>query len=441
MALPLVAIVGRPNVGKSTIFNRILKDRLAITDDQPGVTRDRIYGQAEWSGVEFNLIDTGGFIPDSEDLIETMVREQAEVAIQEADVIMFVVDARLGVTSLDQEIAIRLLKQNKPVLLVVNKADNETIAAESYEFYNLGLDDPFPISSTTGLNFGDFLDKLISLLPPKQKDEETSALRVAILGRPNVGKSSMVNFLAGKKRQIVTDIPGTTRDAIDLKVRFEDKEYVLVDTAGLRRKSKIKENLEFFMSIRTLKALERSDVAALLIEGQLGLVNQDVQIIREIANYGKPMVICVNKWDLVQKDTHTIDNFRREFEEKLPTLRYIPLYFMSAISGKKVKGVFDILEHVYGESIKRIQTSQLNDFLRDIVAQRHPPAIQGKHIRLLYATQAESSPPTFIIFTNYPKLLRADYQRYIENRVRDNFGFDGVPIKIIYKKRVSVKEQ
>ena len=223
------------------------------------------------------------------------------------------------------------------------------MAGEAYEFYNLGLDEPFPISSTTGLNYGDFLDKLIGLLPSKQKEEEVSGLRVAILGRPNVGKSSMVNFLAGKVRQIVTDIPGTTRDAIDQKVKFEDKEYVLVDTAGLRRKSKIKENLEFFMSIRTLKALERCDVAALLIEGQLGLVNQDAQIIHEIANYGKPMVICVNKWDLIEKDTHTIDNFKREFEDKLPTLKYIPLYFMSAISGKKVKGVFNVLDHVYEE--------------------------------------------------------------------------------------------
>jgi GTP-binding protein len=435
MAFPLVAIIGRPNVGKSTIFNRILKDRLAITDDQPGVTRDRIYGLADWSGKEFYLIDTGGFIPDSEDLIETMVREQAEVAIEEADLILFIVDAKVGSTDLDREIAVRLLRQNHPVLLVANKADNPQMINETYEFMNLGLGEPMAISSTNGLNFGDFLDKVIGLLPMKEPEEITDALKIAILGRPNVGKSSMVNFLAGKKRQIVTDIPGTTRDAVDLKVKHEDKEYILIDTAGLRRKSKIKENLEFFMSLRTVKALERCDVAALLIEGHMGLVSQDIKIIREIAGFHKPMVICVNKWDLVEKETLTSERFKTAYKDKLPTLDYIPLVFMSAISGKKVKGMFKILDMVYQENNKRVQTSVLNDFLRKIEALKHPPAVQGKHIRLLFITQVAIAPPTFVVFSNYPKLLREDYRRYLENRLRENFGFAGVSIKINYKQR------
>jgi GTP-binding protein len=435
MALPLVAIVGRPNVGKSTIFNRILKDRLAITDDQPGVTRDRIYGLADWSGKEFYLIDTGGFIPDSEDLIETMVREQAEVAIEEADLILFIVDAKVGSTDLDKEIALRLLRQKRPVMLVANKADNPQMINETYEFMNLGLGEPMAISSTNGLNFGDFLDKVIGLLPTKEAEEITDAVKIAILGRPNVGKSSLVNFLAGKKRQIVTDIPGTTRDAVDLKVKHEDKEYILIDTAGLRRKSKIKENLEFFMSLRTVKALERCDVAALLIEGHMGLVSQDIKIIREIAGFHKPMVICVNKWDLVEKATLTAEHFKKAYKDKLPTLDYIPLVFMSAISGKKVKGMFKILDMVYQENNKRVQTSVLNDFLRKIEVLKHPPAVQGKHIRLLYMTQVAITPPTFVVFSNYPKLIREDYRRYLENRLRENFGFEGVSLKLNYKQR------
>jgi GTPase len=435
MALPLVAIVGRPNVGKSTIFNRILKDRLAITDDMPGVTRDRIYGKGDWNGKEFYLIDTGGFITDTDDLIETMVREQAEAAIDEADLILFVVDAQVGPLDLDREIAHRLLKQKHPVLLVSNKADNDMMMAEAYEFMSLGLDEPMSISSTNGLNYGDFLDKVVELLPEKMPEEETDALRIAILGRPNVGKSSMANFLSGKERQIVTDIPGTTRDAVDMKVIHEGREYILVDTAGLRRKSKIKENLEFFMSLRTLKALERCDVAALLIEGHTGLVKQDIQIIREIAGFHKPMVICVNKWDLVGKDEHTADKFRQSFKDKLPTLDYIPLMFMSAISGKKVTGVFKMLRNIYEEYNKRVQTSVLNDFLTKAVNANHPAAVQGKFIRLLYMTQVDVAPPSFVIFSNHPKLLKEEYMRYLENRLRDNFGFEGIPLKINYKKK------
>lgn len=435
MPLPLVAIVGRPNVGKSTMFNRILRDRLAITDDMPGVTRDSIYGIGDWNGHEFHLIDTGGFVPTSEDLIETMVREQVEIAMEEADLILFVVDAKVGPTDLDLEIGRRLLKQNRPVLLIANKADNDLIASQIYEFMSLGLGEPIAVSSANGLKYGDFLDMVIDRLPQKIPDEQTDALKVAILGRPNVGKSSMVNFLAGKKRQIVTDIPGTTRDAVDLRIKHEGKEYILIDTAGLRRKSRIKENIEFFMSLRTVKALERADVVALLIEGHTGLVKQDVQIIEEIASSYKPLVICVNKWDLVEKDDLTADRFRVEYKEKLPTLDYIPLIFMSAISGKKVKKVFDTLEAVYEEYNKRIQTSVLNDFLKDSINRKHPAAVRGKYIKLYYMTQVDASPPNFVIFSNYPKLIKTEYQRYLENRLRESFGFEGVTIKINYKQR------
>ncbi len=435
MPLPLVAIIGRPNVGKSTMFNRILGDRLAITEDIPGVTRDRIYGQAEWSGRDFNLIDTGGFIPSSVDVIETMVREQAEVAIEEADLILFVVDAKVGPTDLDIEIARLLLKRKRPVLLIANKTDNENIAAEKYEFMKLGLGEPICVSSTNGLNYGDFLDDVIARLPQREPEPESEALKIAILGRPNVGKSSMVNFLAGKARQIVTDIPGTTRDAIDLKIKTDGKEYILIDTAGLRRKSRIKENLEFFMSLRTVKALERADVAALLIEGHTGLVKQDIQIIEEIARFRKPMIICVNKWDLVEKDNNTAGRFKAEFKQKLPTLSYMPLMFMSAVSGKRVKTVFEQLEYVYGEYTKRIQTSVLNEFLLEAVNKRHPAAVRGKYIRLFYMTQAETAPPRFIIFSNYPKFLKEEYKRYLENRLREKFGFEGVPLTINFKKR------
>lgn len=435
MPLPLIAIVGRPNVGKSTMFNKILKDRLAITDDQPGVTRDSIYGTGDWNGREFHLIDTGGFVPVSDDLIETMVREQVEVAMKEADLILFIVDAKVGPTNLDQEIARRLLKQNLPVLLIANKADNDLIASQVYDFMKLGLGEPIAVSSTNGLNYGDFLDEVIRRLPNKIPDEQSDALKVAILGRPNVGKSSMVNFLAGKKRQIVTDIPGTTRDAVDLRIKHEGKEYILIDTAGLRRKSRIKENIEFFMSLRTVKAVERADVAALLIEGHTGLVRQDIQIIEEIAGFHKPLVICVNKWDLVEKDELTADRFKAEYKEKLPTLDYIPLIFMSAISGKKVKKVFDMLESVYAEYNKRIQTSVLNEFLKDSINRQHPAAVRGKYIKLFYMTQVDIAPPNFLIFSNYPKFIKTEYQRYLENRLRDAFGFAGVPIKINYKQR------
>lgn len=437
MPLPLVAIVGRPNVGKSTMFNRIIRDRLSITDDQPGVTRDRIYSRGEWNGREFNLIDTGGYVPKSEDLIETMVREQAEAAIEEADQIIFVVDARVGPTDLDREIAVRLLKQDKPVLLVANKADNPDLAIDVYEFMSLGLDEPQPISAANGLNLADMLDRLTELMPEQVERPESDSLKIAILGRPNVGKSSLVNFLLGSQRQIVTDIPGTTRDAVDLAVSFEDREYVLIDTAGLRRRSRIRENLEYFMTLRTIKALERCDVAMLLIEAQEGLLNQDVQIINQIIKAGKALVLCVNKWDLIETDPGMTDRYRQAIYNKIPTCRFIPIMFMSALTGRKVTRMFKFLQYVDDEQNKRIKTSELNNFLEKTVARKHPPAVQGKHIRLLYITQVEIKPPRFVIFSNFPKLIKDDYQRYLENQLRDHFKFEGVPVKILFKLRKS----
>ena len=437
MPLPLVALVGRPNVGKSTMFNRIIRDRLSITDDQPGVTRDRIYSKGEWNGREFNLIDTGGYVPKSEDLIETMVREQAEAAIEEADQIIFIVDARVGPTDLDREIAVRLLKQDKPVLLVANKADNPDLAIDVYEFMNLGLDEPQPISAANGLNLADMLDRLTELMPEQVDEPESDKLKIAILGRPNVGKSSLVNFLLGCQRQIVTDIPGTTRDAVDLAVRFEDREYILIDTAGLRRRSRIKENLEYFMTLRTIKALERCDVAMLLIEAQEGLLNQDVQIINQIMKAGKALVLCVNKWDLIDADEDMVDRYRQAIYNKIPTYSFIPIMFMSALTGRKVMRMFKFMQYVDDEQNKRIKTSELNKFLEKTVARKHPPAVQGKHIRLLYITQVDIKPPRFIIFSNFPKLIKDDYQRYLENQLRDHFKFEGVPIKIMLKLRKS----
>jgi GTP-binding protein len=419
------------------MFNRIIRDRLSITDDQPGVTRDRIYSKGEWNGREFNLIDTGGYVPKSEDLIETMVREQAEAAIEEADQIIFIVDARVGPTDLDREIAVRLLKQDKPVLLVANKADNPDLAIDVYEFMNLGLDEPQPISAANGLNLADMLDRLTELMPEQVDEPESDKLKIAILGRPNVGKSSLVNFLLGCQRQIVTDIPGTTRDAVDLAVRFEDREYILIDTAGLRRRSRIKENLEYFMTLRTIKALERCDVAMLLIEAQEGLLNQDVQIINQIMKAGKALVLCVNKWDLIDADQDMADRYRQAIYNKIPTYRFIPIMFMSALTGRKVMRMFKFMQYVDDEQNKRIKTSELNKFLEKTVARKHPPAVQGKHIRLLYITQVDIKPPRFIIFSNFPKLIKDDYQRYLENQLRDHFKFEGVPIKIMFKLRKS----
>ena len=436
----MVAIVGRPNVGKSTLFNRILRQRKAVVHDQPGVTRDRLYGLADWAGHEFHLVDTGGFIPDSDDLINKLVREQAEIAIDESDLVLFMTDTRVGPTDLDEEIARKLLKSNRPVVVVANKADNETYRLETHNFYRLGLGDPIDIAAVTGYNIGDLLDIIVSRLPKGEIPDEEDKLKIAIVGRPNVGKSSLVNFLSGKERQIVTDIPGTTRDSIDTEIVFEGQKYILIDTAGLRRKTKIKENVEFYTTIRTLKSLERCDVVILLIEAHEGLMHQDIQVLEQVQSFRKGTLLAVNKWDLIEeKETNTSREFEVSIRGKIPTFSYLPMVFISALTGQRGVHVLKLCKEINDRQNVRIGTSELNKFLEETVNRRHPAAVRGKYIKFFYATQTEVKPPTFVLFCNYPKLLQKQYIRYIENRLRDTYDFRGVPVRIKVKSREGKK--
>ncbi|MCK4657135.1 MAG: ribosome biogenesis GTPase Der [candidate division Zixibacteria bacterium] len=433
--LPIVAIIGRPNVGKSTFFNRVLRQRLAVVDDKPGVTRDRLYGLADWSGREFHLVDTGGFIPDSDDLINRLVREQAEIAIDEADLVLFMVDSRVGPTDLDEDIARRLQRSDRPVVVVANKSDNEIYRLEANAFYRLGLGEPIDVAALTGYNIGDLLDIVIGKLPETEYVEEEGKLKIAVIGRPNVGKSSFVNFLCGKERLIVTDIPGTTRDSIDTEIVFQGEKYILIDTAGLRRKSKVKESLEFYTTLRTLRSLERCDVAAVIIEADEGLMHQDIQVLEQAHLFRKSMLLVVNKWDLVEKDTDTVREYELSIKKKIPTFSYLPMVFISALTGKRSVNVLKLCKQVHERQIKRIQTAEMNRFIEETVRRRHPAAVKGKHIKFFYATQTEISPPTFVFFCNYPKLLQKQYIRYIENRLRETYDFEGVPIRLKVKPR------
>jgi len=437
MSLPVVAIVGRPNVGKSTFFNRILKQRIAVVDDQPGVTRDRLYGIADWAGRDFYLVDTGGYVTDPEQVFDELVREQAEIAIEEADLILHMVDCQVGATDLDEEIARRLQKSGKPVIVIANKADNEAYQLEATQFYRLGLGDPIPVAAATGLNTGDLLDVIVEKLPDTAEvEEEEERTRIAVVGRPNVGKSSFVNFLCGKNRQIVSDIPGTTRDSVDTVIKFEDEELVLIDTAGLRRKSKVKENLEFFTTLRTVRAVERSDVVAVLIEAQEGLLHQDIQVLEQVREFRKGALLVVNKWDLIEdKETQTAAQYTESIHRKIPTLSYVPVIYISATSGQRAVNVLKLCREIEARQSKRIQTSALNRFLENAVSRRHPAAVRGKYIKFFYVTQTEINPPTFVLFCNYPKLLQKQYLRYLENRLREEFDFTGVPIRVKVKSR------
>ncbi len=433
--LPIVAIIGRPNVGKSTFFNRVLRQRLAVVDDMPGVTRDRMYGLADWSGREFHLVDTGGFIPDSDDLINRLVREQAEIAIDEADLVLFMVDSRVGPTDLDEDIARRLQRSDRPVVVVANKSDNEIYRLEANAFYRLGLGEPIDVAALTGYNICDLLDVVIGRLPETEYVEEEGKLKIAVIGRPNVGKSSFVNFLCGKERQIVTDIPGTTRDSIDTEIVFQGEKYILIDTAGLRRKSKVKESLEFYTTLRTLRSLERCDVAAVIIEAHEGLMHQDIQVLEQAHLFRKSMLLVVNKWDLIEKDTDTVREYEVSIKKKIPTFSYLPLVFISALTGKRSVNVLKLCKQINDRQIKRVQTAEMNRFIEETVKRRHPAAVKGKHIKFFYATQTEISPPTFVLFCNYPKLLQKQYLKYIENRLRETYDFEGVPIRLKVKPR------
>jgi GTP-binding protein len=432
----VVAILGRPNVGKSTFFNRLIRKREAIVDDQPGVTRDRKYAMAEWSGTEFELMDTGGWVPESKDVFENAIRQQVNYALREAQLIIFITDVTTGVTPMDEEIAAILRQSGVPVLLGVNKVDNEKRELELNEFYTLSLGEPHPISAISGRGIGDFLDEVIADLPVRQiAKEEKKGLRLAVLGRPNVGKSSYVNALLNQEKLIVTDIPGTTRDSIDSNLLYKGQEIVLVDTAGLRKRQRVKESIEYFSTVRTHAAIRSSDVAILLIDAVQGLADQEKKIFSELAEAKKGIVIGVNKWDLIEKDTHTARNFERDLIENVRDFSYLPIHFISAKTRQRVTKLLDTAIAVWHERKRTVTTSELNRFLQAAIEQNHPPAMGSKWIKINYMTQTHSAPPVFTFFTNEPKGIKANYRNYLENRFREQFGFVGVPLTFIFRKK------
>ncbi len=437
MALPVVAIIGRPNVGKSTLFNRISRQRQAITDDTPGVTRDRLYQKVEWTGRYFIAIDTGGFMPRSDELFEQKVREQAEIAIAEADLILFLTDAKVGPVDIDQDIARLLKKTGKPTILAVNKSDNHSLELQASEFYSLGLGDPIPISAATGTGVGDMLDEIIAAIPEVEEEDDEDTIHVAVVGRPNVGKSSLVNKILGSERLIVTNVAGTTRDSIDSLVEYNDRNIVMIDTAGLRRSARVKDNLEFYTALRTARSIQRADVVMVLVEAPLGVTSNDLRIIEQVVEERKGILLVVNKWDLVEKDTHAVDHFTRAFYDRAKTMDFIPLVFVSAKTGQRATKPLDLVLQIYEERFKRISTSDLNDFLKAVVAEKHPPAHRGQHIKFYYLTQTAVAPPTFVFFANYPEYLDRSYVRFLENRLRDEFGFVGNSIRMKFNKRSS----
>ena len=436
MTLPIVAIIGRPNVGKSTLFNRLLKRKIAVVDDEPGVTRDRNYAPTDWNRKEFYLVDTGGFVPDSRTEMERLVKAQAEIAISEADLVLFLVDAKVGAQNIDLEIANRLRKMEKKVLLVANKVDNQKDEAELALLNRLGLGEPMPVSGLNGINIGDLLDLIAESLPEKPVEEEKKeSIKVAVIGRPNVGKSSFVNALLGEEKLIVAEAPGTTRDAIDTDIEIDSENYTLIDTAGLRRKSKIEDGIEYYTSLRTLRSIQRCDVALVLIEAQVGLLNQDIKIIGEVDDLKKGMVIGVNKWNLVEKDDKTADYYTKRIRKEAPFVDYVPLIYISAKTKQRVGTTLNLINQVYNERKKRIDTSQLNDKLGNEIKRKPPASVKGRYIKIYYCTQTGVEPPTFVFFCNYPELLQKSYLRYLGNKIREHFGFMGTPLRIKIKRR------
>ena len=437
MSKPIVAIVGRPNVGKSTLFNALAGENISIVKDTPGVTRDRIYADISWLNYNFTLIDTGGIEPDSGDVILSRMREQAQIAIETADVIIFLVDVRQGLVDADFQVADMLRRSQKPVVLAVNKVDNyDKFLADTYEFYNLGLGDPHPVSANSKLGFGDLLDGVVENCDPKAlEEEEDERPKIAIIGKPNAGKSSIINKMLGEERVIVSDVAGTTRDAIDTVIQKNGKEYVFIDTAGLRRKNKIKEDLERYSVIRTVSAVERCDVAVLVIDATEGITEQDAKIAGIAHERGKGMIIAVNKWDLVEKDDKTIYKFTNKIREVLAYMSYAELIFISAKTGQRFPKIFDMLDAVIENHAMRVQTGVLNEILAEAVAMKQPPSDKGKRLKLYYMTQVSVKPPTFVVFINDRQLMHFSYTRYIENQIRNTFGFRGTPIHIIARER------
>lgn len=433
--MSLVAVVGRPNVGKSSIFNRFIEERAAIIDDQPGVTRDRHYGTVLWNGETFNLVDTGGLVPKGTERFETAIREQVEVAFKEADVILFVVDVMTGITDLDLEIAAKLRQQDKPVLVVVNKCDNQTRVMDATEFYAFGFEELFTISAVNGTGTGNLLDRILELLPKALKEKDDTRLRIALIGKPNVGKSSITNEFLGENRSIVTEIAGTTRDAVDAVLKYHGQEIVLVDTAGLRRKAKVNENVEFYSTLRTEKAIQQCDVAILILDATQGLESQDIKVLRQAEQMNKGLVIAVNKWDLIEKDTKTADEFKKGVREKLATLSYIPLVFVSAVTRQRLPKLLDTALEVAENRSRRIPTSELNDVMLKAIALHHPPTYRNQYVRIKYVTQVREEPPVIAFFCNYPNGVQESYSRYLEKHIRSAFNFEGVPLKIVFKKK------
>lgn len=437
MSKPIVAIVGRPNVGKSTLFNALAGEKISIVKDYPGVTRDRIYADVTWLNYQFTMIDTGGIEPESKDLMLKHMRAQAEIAIETADVILFITDVRQGVVDSDFKVADMLRKSGKPVILVVNKVDSfEKFMPDVYEFYNLGIGDPVPVSAASRLGMGDMLDEVAKHFPDSAtEEEEDERPRVAIVGKPNVGKSSIINRLVGEERVIVSDIAGTTRDAIDTAITWQDKEYVFIDTAGLRRKSKIKEELERYSIIRTVTAVERADVVIVVIDASEGVTEQDAKIAGIAHERGKGVIIAVNKWDAIEKNDKTIYEHTKRIREILSYMPYAEIVFISAKTGQRVNKIFDIMDVVIQNHALRVATGVLNEILMEAVAMQQPPSDKGKRLKLYYITQVAIKPPTFVIFVNDKQLMHYSYTRYIENKIRDAFGFSGTSLKFIIRER------
>ncbi len=437
MSRPIVAVVGRPNVGKSTLFNALAGERISIVKDTPGITRDRIYADVSWLNYNFVLIDTGGIEPESKDLILSSMREQAQIAIDTADVIIFVCDVKTGLQDADAGVAAMLRKSRKPVVLCVNKVDSfDKQQADVFEFYNLGIGEPFPISAVGMLGFGELLDKVVSYFPEESEAPEDEDIpKVAVIGKPNTGKSSLINKLLGENRLIVSDIAGTTRDAVDTRVKFGDKEYIFIDTAGLRRKNKIKDELEHFMIVRTVGAVERADIAVLVIDAKEGVTEQDAKIAGIAHDRGKAVVIAVNKWDAVEKDDKTIYKFTENVRNILSFMPYAEIVFISALTGQRLNKLFETIDIVRESQDRRVGTGALNEILAEAVAMQQPPNDKGRFLKLYYITQVASRPPTFVIFVNDKELAHFSYIRYIENQVRETFGFKGTPLKFIVRER------
>ncbi len=436
MSKPIVAVVGRPNVGKSTLFNKIVGSRVAIVEDTPGVTRDRIYAEAEWNGIPFILIDTGGIEPDSDDVILSQIKEQAQIAIDMADVIVFVTDGRAGLTSADREVGEMLMRTGRNVILTVNKIDTPKLTDDFYDFYELGLGEPVPVSASNMLNLGDLLDMIVSEFPKDSVEEaEEDDIRIAVIGKPNVGKSSLINAIIGEERVIVSDIAGTTRDAIDTPFEHQGQKYILIDTAGIRRRKKVTEDIERFSVIRAIASIERSDVCILMIDAQDGVTEQDKKIAGLAHESGKGIIVVVNKWDLIEKDSHTMRKFEKEIRSELSFISYAPLLFISVKTGQRMMNVLNLAREVAQERSKRIPTGQLNAVIADAALMRQPPSDKGKKLKIYYAAQVGTEPPLISFQVNKRDLMHFSYSRYLENKIRENFGFKGTSVKFVFREK------